>query len=153
MLTYVPSCSYHTTKVQTPSAEQIKNVNTATSQQEMQADGEQAVEHLRTLGKLIFTNSEFRKLLKDVGILGRDVAADAATKAANAARPSEEQLRQVDETAPSNQVRKISGFLQSYPLTDIPITNSGLAPTVKSATTPLTFPTLASPPSATKPSV
>lgn len=97
--------SYHTTKVQTPSADQVKNVNTATSKQDMQQDGEQAVEHLRTLGKLIFTNSEFRKLLKDVGILGRDVAADAAAKAADAARPSEDQLNQVDETAPSNQVR------------------------------------------------
>ncbi|GAA5833009.1 hypothetical protein JCM3766R1_000397 [Sporobolomyces carnicolor] len=115
---------YHTTKVQTPSAEQIKNVNTATSQQEMQADGEQAVEHLRTLGKLIFTNSEFRKLLKDVGILGRDVAADAATKAANAARPSEEQLRQVDETAPSNQWVGPDGEVRDH-TSDVP--DTGLA--------------------------
>lgn len=115
---------YHTTKVQTPSAEQIKNVNTATSQQDMQADGQQAVEHLRTLGKLIFTNSEFRKLLKDVGILGRDVAADAATKAANAARPSEEQLRQVDETAPSNQWVGPDGEVRDH-TSDVP--DTGLA--------------------------
>ncbi|GAA5934568.1 uncharacterized protein JCM15063_004617 [Sporobolomyces koalae] len=115
---------YHTTKVQTPSADQVKNVNTATSQQDMQADGEQAVEHLRTLGKLIFTNSEFRKLLKDVGILGRDVAADAATKAANAARPSEEQLRQVDETAPDNQWVGPNGEVRDH-TSDVP--DTGLA--------------------------
>ncbi|GAA5879129.1 hypothetical protein JCM16303_001308 [Sporobolomyces ruberrimus] len=112
---------YHTTKVQTPSADQVKNVNTSTSQQEMQQDGEQAVEHLRTLGKLIFTNSEFRKLMKDVGILGRDVAADAATKAANAARPSEEQLRQVDETAPSNQWVGPNGEVRDH-TSDVPDT-------------------------------
>ncbi|GAA5906426.1 uncharacterized protein JCM6883_004476 [Sporobolomyces salmoneus] len=115
---------YHTTKVQTPSADQVKNINTATSQQDMQADGEQAVEHLRTLGKLIFTNSEFRKLLKDVGILGRDVAADAATKAANAARPDEEQLRQVDETAPSNQWVGPNGETRDH-TSDVP--DTGLA--------------------------
>ena len=69
----------------------------------MQQDGQQAVEHLRTLGKLIFTNSEARKLLKDIGILGRDVAADGAAKVAEVARPNEDQLRQIDEPAPSNQ--------------------------------------------------
>lgn len=53
--------------------------------------------------QLIFTNSEARKLLKDLGILGRDVAADAAAKASELARPSEEQLKNVDETAPSDQ--------------------------------------------------
>jgi len=115
---------YHTTKVQTPSAEQVKNVNTATSKQDMQQDGEQAVEHLRTLGKLIFTNSEFRKLLKDVGILGRDVAADAAAKAADAARPSEEQLNQVDETAPSNQWVGPNGEVRDH-TSDVP--DTGLA--------------------------
>ncbi|GAA6063477.1 hypothetical protein JCM10212_006339 [Sporobolomyces blumeae] len=115
---------YHTTKVQTPNADQVKNVQTGTSQEEMKQDGEQAVEHLRTLGKLIFTNSEFRKLLKDVGILGRDVAADAATKAANAARPSEEQLRQVDETAPSNQWVGPNGEVRDH-TSDVP--DTGLA--------------------------
>ncbi|GAA5978322.1 hypothetical protein JCM10908_004313 [Rhodotorula pacifica] len=94
---------YHTRKTSTPSASDIKNVSTGTDQQQMQQDGQQAVEHLRTLGKLIFTNSEARKLLKDIGILGRDIAADGAAKVAEVARPDEDQLRQIDEPAPSNQ--------------------------------------------------
>lgn len=53
--------------------------------------------------QLIFTNSEARKLLKDFGILGRDVLADAAVKAADVARPSEDELARADEPAPSNQ--------------------------------------------------
>lgn len=119
----------------------------------MQQDGEQAVEHLRTLGKLIFTNSEFRKLLKDVGILGRDVAADAAAKAADAARPSEEQLNQVDETAPSNQVSRPCPRSRS-PLLLLTLCfsliNSGLALTEKFVTTLPTFPILDSLPSVNK---
>ncbi|BGP18009.1 hypothetical protein JCM10213_005048 [Rhodosporidiobolus nylandii] len=94
---------YHTRETNTPSAGALKNVSTGTDKGQMQDDANRAVEHLRTLGKLIFTNSEARKLLKDVGLLGRDVAADAAVKAAEVARPDEEQLRQVDEPAPSNQ--------------------------------------------------
>ncbi|GAA5986554.1 hypothetical protein JCM11641_003673 [Rhodosporidiobolus odoratus] len=94
---------YHTRKTSPPGINDLKNVSTGTDKGQMQDHADQAVEHLRTLGKLIFTNSEARKLLKDVGLLGRDVAADAAVKAAEVARPNEEQLRQVDEPAPSNQ--------------------------------------------------
>ncbi|GAA5972551.1 hypothetical protein JCM8115_000263 [Rhodotorula mucilaginosa] len=94
---------YHTRKTSLPSSKDVKNVSTGTDQEQMQQDGQQAVEHLRTLGKLIFTNSEARKLLKDIGILGRDVAADGAAKVAEVARPNEDQLRQIDEPAPSNQ--------------------------------------------------
>ncbi|GAA6017008.1 hypothetical protein JCM10207_001455 [Rhodosporidiobolus poonsookiae] len=94
---------YHTRQTNTPSLQSVKDVSTGTDKGQMKDDANQAVEHLRTLGKLIFTNSEARKLLKDIGFLGRDVAADAAVKAADVARPNEEQLRQVDEPAPSNQ--------------------------------------------------
>ncbi|GAA5918486.1 hypothetical protein JCM6882_008315 [Rhodosporidiobolus microsporus] len=94
---------YHTKQVQTPSMNDVKDVSTGTDKGQMQDDANRATEHLRTLGKLIFTNSEARKLLKDIGFLGRDVAADAAVKAAEVARPNEDQLRQVDEPAPSNQ--------------------------------------------------
>lgn len=73
------------------------------SKEEARQDGEQAAENLKTLAKLIYTNSEFRKILKDIGLLARDVAADAAAKAAETARPSEQQLKQIDETAPDNQ--------------------------------------------------
>ncbi|BGP41732.1 hypothetical protein JCM10449v2_005723 [Rhodotorula kratochvilovae] len=94
---------YHTRSVRPPSLQDVKNVSTGTDKGQMQGDADQAVTHLRTLGKLIFTNSEARKLLKDVGLLARDVAADAAVHAAEVARPDQERLRQVDEPAPSNQ--------------------------------------------------
>jgi len=44
--------------------------------------GSQALEGLRTLGTLIITNGQFRKLLQDSVVLLRDMAADAATNAA-----------------------------------------------------------------------
>ena len=37
-------------------------------------------------------------------MLGRDVAADAAAKVSDVARPSEHELAKADEPAPSNQV-------------------------------------------------
>ncbi|CAG9950893.1 unnamed protein product, partial [Clonostachys rosea f. rosea IK726] len=65
-------------------------------------DGDEALKGLRTLGTLIITNGQFRKLLKDFSILVRDIAGDAASNAANKVRPSEEQLGQLDEAAPDN---------------------------------------------------
>jgi hypothetical protein len=62
----------------------------------------EALEGLRTLGTLIISNSQFRKLLRDVQILLRDIAGDAAQKAANTVNPSEEALRQIDEPAEDN---------------------------------------------------
>lgn len=38
------------------------NVDAPVSDKELKSDADQAVEHLRTLGKLIFTNSEARKV-------------------------------------------------------------------------------------------
>jgi hypothetical protein len=58
---------------------------------------------LRVLITLFITNSEFRKILSDFGIVGRDVFATAAAKAADKARPTQEQLDQVDQEAPSKQ--------------------------------------------------
>ncbi|CAH0044074.1 unnamed protein product [Clonostachys solani] len=65
-------------------------------------DGDEALKGLRTLGTLIITNGQFRKLLKDFSILIRDIAGDAAGNAANKVRPSEEQLGQLDQAAPDN---------------------------------------------------
>ena len=52
---------------------------------------------------LFITNSEFRKVLRDFGYVGRDIFATAAAKAADKARPSDSQLDQVDQEAPSGQ--------------------------------------------------
>jgi hypothetical protein len=64
--------------------------------------GNEALDGLRTLGTLIISNGQFRKLLSDATILLRDIAGDAATKAANKVNPTEEQLAQIDRPAEDN---------------------------------------------------
>ncbi|KAF7791135.1 hypothetical protein EIP86_002146 [Pleurotus ostreatoroseus] len=67
------------------------------------SDGQQAVSHLRTLLSLILTNAEVRKLLTDFSVIGRDLFARGAMKVAEKAKPDEERLRNVDDTAPNDQ--------------------------------------------------
>ena len=67
------------------------------------ADGREAVKHLRTLLSLVMTNAEVRKLLTDFSVIGRDILARTASKVADTARPDEEALRRIDETAPADQ--------------------------------------------------
>ncbi|KAK8154390.1 hypothetical protein BKA80DRAFT_226426 [Phyllosticta citrichinensis] len=62
----------------------------------------EALEGLRTLGQLLITNGQFRKLLNDATILIRSMAGDAATKTAGKVNPTEDQLRQIDEAAADN---------------------------------------------------
>ena len=62
-----------------------------------------AVKHLRTILNLILTNSEVRKLLSDFSVIGRDLLAKGASKAAATIGPSEDQLRNVDQSAPHDQ--------------------------------------------------
>ncbi|OTA60056.1 hypothetical protein K449DRAFT_415349 [Hypoxylon sp. EC38] len=64
--------------------------------------GDKALEGLRTLGTLIITNGQFRKLLNDATILLRDIAGDAASNAATKVRPAEEDLAQIDRPADDN---------------------------------------------------
>lgn len=73
------------------------------SKGEYQADANQAAAHLRTLITLFATNSEARKLLHDFGFVARDIFATTASKAADKARPEQEQLDQVDKPAPSGE--------------------------------------------------
>jgi hypothetical protein len=68
-----------------------------------------AVEHLRTLLHLLLTNAEARKLLTDSGIIGRDLLAIGASKAAGMLAPSDEELRRVDQPAPDNKFITPSG--------------------------------------------
>ncbi|KAL4725510.1 hypothetical protein ACLX1H_007659 [Fusarium chlamydosporum] len=82
-----------------------KNVNTPNapvSKDVAKQDGDQALEGLRTLGQLLITNGQFRKLLSDATVLFRDMAGDAATNAAARVRPSQEKLEQLDEPAQDN---------------------------------------------------
>jgi hypothetical protein len=65
-------------------------------------DGDEALEGLRTLGTLLITNGQFRKLLKDSTVLFRDMAGDAAVNTATKVRPSDEQLSQIDRPADDN---------------------------------------------------
>jgi Family of unknown function (DUF5923) len=67
-----------------------------------QQHGNQALEGLRTLGTLLISNGQFRKLLNDASILVRDMAGDAAQNAANRVNPNEDQLAQLDEPAEDN---------------------------------------------------
>ncbi|KAF2260130.1 hypothetical protein CC78DRAFT_501986 [Lojkania enalia] len=64
--------------------------------------GNEALEGLRTLGRLLLSNGQFRKLLSDATILLRDIAGDAASNSANKVRPGEDQLNQIDTPAEDN---------------------------------------------------
>ncbi|KAG6298457.1 hypothetical protein E4U44_001100 [Claviceps purpurea] len=67
-----------------------------------QRDGDEALQGLRTLGTLLITNGQFRKLLNDSVVIFRDMIGDAATNAAGKIRPSEDELSQVDSAAEDN---------------------------------------------------
>ncbi|KAI9830502.1 MAG: hypothetical protein M1826_004739 [Phylliscum demangeonii] len=67
-----------------------------------QQHGSQALDGLRTLGTLVISNGEFRKLLNDATVLLRDMAGDAAQTAANKINPSQDQLSQIDRPAEEN---------------------------------------------------
>jgi len=67
-----------------------------------QQHGNEALEGLKTLGTLILSNGQFRKLLDDGLTLIRDMAGDAATNTANKVRPSEDKLSQIDQPADDN---------------------------------------------------
>lgn len=73
------------------------------------SDGKQAAQHLRTILSLILTNAEVRKLLSDFSVIGRDLFARGAMKAAEAARPDEERLRTVDDSAPNDRFHTEGG--------------------------------------------
>lgn len=73
-----------------------------TDKQTAQQHGNQVLEGLRTLGTLLISNGQFRKLLNDLSILIRDMAGDAAQNAANRVNPNEDQLAQLDEAAEDN---------------------------------------------------
>jgi hypothetical protein len=80
----------------------VQAPNVPISKETGQQDANKALEGLKTLGTLLITNGEFRKILSDAMVLIRDMAADASQKAANVVRPPEEHLSQIDEPAEEN---------------------------------------------------
>lgn len=79
------------------------NVKAPLSNEDAKKDGETAGEALRTLVTLFLRNGELRKIIQDLGLVGRDMFADGAVKAAELARPDEEKLNSVDRPAPDNE--------------------------------------------------
>ncbi|KAI0744977.1 hypothetical protein C8Q76DRAFT_764414 [Earliella scabrosa] len=93
---------WHTRDVNYDGAKKDPNEVLPVEGEKVKNDGQQAVQHLRTLLSLVFTNAEMRKLLSDFGVIGRDLLARGAEKVAEQARPSEDALRRIDETAPEH---------------------------------------------------
>lgn len=80
----------------------IDTPNAPVTKDAAKKDADDALQGLKTLGTLLITNGQFRKLLKDCTVLVRDMAGDAATSAASRVRPSEDQLAQMDKAAEDN---------------------------------------------------
>ncbi|KAI0448845.1 hypothetical protein F5B21DRAFT_88215 [Xylaria acuta] len=88
----------------------VSTPNSPLTKDEARQHGDKALEGLRTLGTLLITNGQFRKLLSDASILIRDMAGDAATNAATKVRPSEDKLNQVDLPADDNTWHEAPNF-------------------------------------------
>lgn len=88
----------------------VNGVKSPLDKDSAKRDGEDALQGLRTLGTLLITNGQFRKLLKDASILLRDMAGDAAGGAASKLRPNEEQLSQIDQAAEDNTWHEAPNF-------------------------------------------
>jgi Family of unknown function (DUF5923) len=65
--------------------------------------------HLRTLGNLIATNSEVRKILSDFSVIGRDILVRTASHAAESVRPDQDGLTNVDRPAPPDRFEAAGG--------------------------------------------
>ncbi|KAJ7583040.1 hypothetical protein C8J56DRAFT_865456 [Mycena floridula] len=75
-----------------------KSTETPVTKEKAKDDANQALGHMRTLLKLLTTNSEARKLLSDLSLVGRDLVSRTTIKAANAIAPPPEALAAVDES-------------------------------------------------------
>jgi len=84
--------------------------NAPISKDKAQEDGQQALAGLRTLGTLIITNGQFRKLLNDATVLLRDMASDAAQNAGKKLQPSQDELQNIDRPAEDNTWHEAPDF-------------------------------------------
>ncbi|KAH7113828.1 hypothetical protein B0J11DRAFT_541384 [Dendryphion nanum] len=96
--------------------------------------GNEALEGLRTLGTLLISNGQFRKLLSDASVLLRDIAGDAATNTASKVKPSADQLNQIDRPAEDNTWHDVPdlsrGNLQNQLKQKVPINRKDAEKTV-----------------------
>lgn len=79
-----------------------KTPNAPVDKDTAKQEGQQALEGLKTLGRLILSNGQFRKLLNDALILARDVVGDAAQNVATKVNPDQDRLSRIDEPAEDN---------------------------------------------------
>jgi hypothetical protein len=93
---------WNTNSVDLSSARKDPNEVLPVEKSKVQDDRRQAARHLRTLGDLIATNSEVRKILSDFSVIGRDILARTASHAAERVRPEQDALSKVDRPAPSD---------------------------------------------------
>lgn len=100
---------WHTRDVDVDQAKKDPNEVLPVDKDKAKGDGRQAVQHLRTLLSLVVTNAEVRKFLSDFSVIGRDILARTASKVAEKARPDEERLRQIDDSAPRDQFMSEGG--------------------------------------------
>lgn len=82
--------------------EEFQRISGPISKESARGDADRAAEGFKTLGTLLITNGEFRKLLSDAVVLLRDIAGDIASKAASKLRPDEDALAQIDQPAEEN---------------------------------------------------
>ncbi|KAH8111325.1 hypothetical protein DFH11DRAFT_1794541 [Phellopilus nigrolimitatus] len=100
---------WHTRAADFARAKQDPSSLSPVDAEKARADGQLAVQHLRTLLTLVLTNAETRKLLADFAHIGRDLFATGAVKAAELTRPDPERLQRVDDPAPPNQFHTEGG--------------------------------------------
>ncbi|THH11002.1 hypothetical protein EW145_g940 [Phellinidium pouzarii] len=97
-------------------------VGTPISEKEARQDAREALGHMRTLFRLLATNSETRKLFSDAKLIGRNIFSDAAYAVADRVRPRQEELEQVDEAILRSKFH--NGFADD---SDIAVTDSSMA--------------------------
>ncbi|KAI0328370.1 hypothetical protein GY45DRAFT_1005773 [Cubamyces sp. BRFM 1775] len=114
---------WHTRDVDVDRAKKDPNEVIPVEGQKAKSDGQIAVQHLRTLLSLVFTNAEVRKLFGDFGVIGRDLLARGAEKVAEKARPDEEELRKIDDPAPSHTFHTEGGRTVGPDETPVPEVN------------------------------
>jgi hypothetical protein len=102
--------------------------------------------HVRTLGSLLLTNAEARKIVSDFSVVARDLLARGAAKTAAGLAPTDEELREVDQAhrgagdgkfLPKDQVKtdgdRVKGFF-GIGKKDKTLSESTSAPGIESST-------------------